>query len=213
DMVANGAALRSSVAGVVTDTARKDISGQRSYLLHCERSSGQYLWNTLLDAGNEYRIAPAGFSEGQPLTTTTTAAGPKSGPATVVCAVAGQRELVFDVGYRKVSVPARILRTDDAAILIVDFQCLDRTENRLGSCGDLGFPAALSNQVGDFCAGFLFHRQHTILQTMARCINGLLQRGVLQCPWDHHGSQNIWNLVTTRGTNAQHNPPLVIQDH
>src|SRR5699024_12857954 len=71
DMVPNGAALRSSVAGVVTDIARNDISGQRSYLLHCERSSGQYLWNTLLDAGNEYRIEPAGFSPGQSPSTTT----------------------------------------------------------------------------------------------------------------------------------------------
>lgn len=64
DIVPDGSALRSSVAGVVTDIARNDISGQRSYLLHCERSSGQYLWNTLLDAGNEYRIEPAGFSAG-----------------------------------------------------------------------------------------------------------------------------------------------------
>src|SRR5699024_6368538 len=64
DIVPDGSALRSSVAGVVTDIARNDRSGKRSYLLHCERSSGQYLWNTLLDAGNEYRIEPAGFSAG-----------------------------------------------------------------------------------------------------------------------------------------------------
>lgn len=64
DMVPNGAALRSSVAGVVTDIARNDRSGQLSYVLHCERSSGQYLWDTLLDAGAEYRIAPTGFSAG-----------------------------------------------------------------------------------------------------------------------------------------------------
>ncbi|MDN6149032.1 MAG: 2Fe-2S iron-sulfur cluster-binding protein [Yaniella sp.] len=64
DMVPDGAALRSSVAGVVTDIARNDQSGMRSYLLHCERSSGQYLWDTLLDAGAEYRIEPAGFSAG-----------------------------------------------------------------------------------------------------------------------------------------------------
>lgn len=64
DIVPDSSALRSSVAGVVTDIARNDQSGKRSYLLHCERSSGQYLWDTLLDAGAEYRIESAGFSAG-----------------------------------------------------------------------------------------------------------------------------------------------------
>src|SRR5699024_3399594 len=64
DVVPNGSALRSSVGGVVTDIARNDRNGTRSYLLHCERSAGQYLWDTLLDAGAEYRIEEAGFSAG-----------------------------------------------------------------------------------------------------------------------------------------------------
>jgi len=62
DIVPNGSALRGSVAGVVTDIVRDDTDGTRSYLIHCERSSGQYLWDTLLDAGAEYRIEEAGFA-------------------------------------------------------------------------------------------------------------------------------------------------------
>lgn len=61
DIVPNGAALRSSVAGVVTDIVRDDVNGTRSYLLHCERSSGQYLWDTIFDAGAEYRLEETGF--------------------------------------------------------------------------------------------------------------------------------------------------------
>jgi sarcosine oxidase subunit alpha len=61
DMVPNGSALRGSVAGVVTDIVRDDVDGTRSYLIHCERSSGQYLWDTLFDAGAEYRLEEAGF--------------------------------------------------------------------------------------------------------------------------------------------------------
>jgi hypothetical protein len=39
------------VAALVTDVVRDDVAGVRSYLLHCERSSGQYLADTLLAAG------------------------------------------------------------------------------------------------------------------------------------------------------------------
>jgi len=56
----DGAAFRSSVAEVVTDVVRDDIAGTRSYLLHCERSSGQYLFDALLDAGAEFGIEPTG---------------------------------------------------------------------------------------------------------------------------------------------------------
>jgi heterotetrameric sarcosine oxidase gamma subunit len=52
----NGAAFRSSVARVVTDVVRDDTGPMRSYLLHCERSSGQYLTDSLLDAGAEFGI-------------------------------------------------------------------------------------------------------------------------------------------------------------
>lgn len=57
----NGAAFRSSVAKLATDVVRDDLAGLRSYLLHCERSSGQYLYDALLDAGREFDIESAGF--------------------------------------------------------------------------------------------------------------------------------------------------------
>lgn len=57
----DGRALRSTVAGVVTDLVRDDRGGRRSYLLHCERSSGQYLFDSLLDAGREFGAEADGF--------------------------------------------------------------------------------------------------------------------------------------------------------
>ena len=58
----DGAAFRSSVAKLVTDVVRDDRNGERSYLLHCERSSGQYLFDALLDAGDELGIEMEGFA-------------------------------------------------------------------------------------------------------------------------------------------------------
>ncbi|MGH3425543.1 MAG: sarcosine oxidase subunit gamma [Nocardioidaceae bacterium] len=55
-IVPDGGAFRSSVAKLITDVVRDDAGGMRSYLLHCERSSGQYLWGCVLDAGAEYEI-------------------------------------------------------------------------------------------------------------------------------------------------------------
>ena len=49
--VPQGAALRTSLARVVTDLVRDDVDGLPSYLLHCERSSGRYLLDSLLAAG------------------------------------------------------------------------------------------------------------------------------------------------------------------
>jgi heterotetrameric sarcosine oxidase gamma subunit len=60
----DGAAFRSSVAKLVTDVVRDDRDdrdGERSYLLHCERSSGQYLFDALIDAGDEFGIEVEGF--------------------------------------------------------------------------------------------------------------------------------------------------------
>jgi heterotetrameric sarcosine oxidase gamma subunit len=57
----DGAALRTLVARLVTDIIRDDRDGMRSYLLHCETSSGQYLFDTLLDAGTEFGIDVDGF--------------------------------------------------------------------------------------------------------------------------------------------------------
>ncbi|HXV93016.1 MAG TPA: sarcosine oxidase subunit gamma family protein [Pseudonocardia sp.] len=52
----DGAAFRSSVARLVVDVVRDDTGAMRSYLLHCERSYGQYLADSLLDAGAEFGI-------------------------------------------------------------------------------------------------------------------------------------------------------------
>jgi sarcosine oxidase subunit alpha len=51
DAVPDGAALRTSIGTIVTDIVRDDQGAAPSYLLHCERSSGQYLAEVLLDAG------------------------------------------------------------------------------------------------------------------------------------------------------------------
>ena len=64
EMCPDGAALRSAVARVATDIIRDDrgaLNGSRSYLLHCERSSGQYLFDSLLDAGGEFEVEVDGF--------------------------------------------------------------------------------------------------------------------------------------------------------
>jgi len=57
----DGTAFRSSVAKLATDVVRDDLNGVPSYLLHCERSSGQYLFDMLLDAGREFAIESDGF--------------------------------------------------------------------------------------------------------------------------------------------------------
>lgn len=62
DMTPDGAAFRSSVAGVATDVIRDDVAGLRSYLLHCERSSGQYLFGSLVTAGEPFGIGVDGFT-------------------------------------------------------------------------------------------------------------------------------------------------------
>jgi heterotetrameric sarcosine oxidase gamma subunit len=61
DMAPDGAALRSAVAGVATDIVRDDRAGLPSYLLHCERSSGQYLFDALTGAGESLGIGIDGF--------------------------------------------------------------------------------------------------------------------------------------------------------
>jgi heterotetrameric sarcosine oxidase gamma subunit len=65
EMAPDGAALRSAVAGVATDIIRDDIvydgAGVPSYLLHCERSSGQYLFGALVSAGESLGIGVDGF--------------------------------------------------------------------------------------------------------------------------------------------------------
>jgi sarcosine oxidase, subunit gamma len=62
DITPDGAAFRTSVAALATDVIRDDLPGAtRSYLLHCERSSGQYLFDAMLRAGAEFGIEIDGF--------------------------------------------------------------------------------------------------------------------------------------------------------
>lgn len=61
--VPDATALRTSMAGVVTDLVRDDLAGELSYLLHCDRSSGQYLFDTLLDAGADHATYAYGATE------------------------------------------------------------------------------------------------------------------------------------------------------
>ncbi len=59
----NHSAFRSSVAKLVSDVIRDDLAdGTRSYLIHCERSSGQHLFDCILDAGVEFGIDIDGWS-------------------------------------------------------------------------------------------------------------------------------------------------------
>ena len=58
----NGTAFRTAIAGVTTDFIRDDRDGAVSYLIHCERSSGQYLFGVLIDAGTEFDIDPVGVA-------------------------------------------------------------------------------------------------------------------------------------------------------
>jgi heterotetrameric sarcosine oxidase gamma subunit len=60
DMAPDGAALRSAVAGVATDVIRDDQAAVPSYLLHCERSSGQYLFGAFVSAGESFGIGVGG---------------------------------------------------------------------------------------------------------------------------------------------------------
>lgn len=55
-------AFRSSVAKTITDVVRDDVDGRRSYLLHCDRSFGQYLFDCVLDAGDAFGIDVSGFA-------------------------------------------------------------------------------------------------------------------------------------------------------
>ena len=61
DITPGGAAFRTSVASLATDMVRDDVSGTRSYLLHCERSSGDYLFRAVLRAGADFGIEIDGF--------------------------------------------------------------------------------------------------------------------------------------------------------
>jgi sarcosine oxidase gamma subunit len=68
-------ALRTSMAGLVVEILRSDLANRshdtaapdatlRSYLVFCERSAGQYLFNILVDAGQEFGMEVEGFGIG-----------------------------------------------------------------------------------------------------------------------------------------------------
>ncbi len=61
EMTPDGTAFRAPVAGISTDVVRDDRDGTPSYLLHCERSSGRYLFDALMAAGGELGIGVDGF--------------------------------------------------------------------------------------------------------------------------------------------------------
>lgn len=54
-MTPDGAVVSASIALVTCDIIRND-TGTPSYLLMCDRSFGQYLFDALLDAGDEFTI-------------------------------------------------------------------------------------------------------------------------------------------------------------
>ena len=55
-MTPDGAVASASVAKVTCDLARNDVDGTPSYLIFCDRSFGQYLFDALIDAGAEFGL-------------------------------------------------------------------------------------------------------------------------------------------------------------
>jgi heterotetrameric sarcosine oxidase gamma subunit len=60
-ITSDGAAFRAPVAALATDVIRDDVAGVRSYLLHCERSSGRYLFDAITSVGHDFGIETDGF--------------------------------------------------------------------------------------------------------------------------------------------------------
>lgn len=54
DITPNGAVVTASVALTTCDIIRDDVNGLPSYLLQCDRSFGQYLFDALVDSSNEF---------------------------------------------------------------------------------------------------------------------------------------------------------------
>lgn len=59
----NRAAFRSSVARLACLVVHDDLDGIRSYLICSDRSSGQYLFDALADAGAEYSLEQDGYPD------------------------------------------------------------------------------------------------------------------------------------------------------
>jgi len=56
-MMPHGACASASVGKVSCDVVRDDESGAPSYLIACDRSFGQYLFEVLLDSGAEFGVS------------------------------------------------------------------------------------------------------------------------------------------------------------
>ena len=56
-MTPNGAVASASVAKVTCDIARYDGDRAPTYMIFCDRSFGQYLFDALIDAGDEFGLA------------------------------------------------------------------------------------------------------------------------------------------------------------
>ena len=57
EMTPDGAVVSASVAKVTCDIAREDVDATLSYLIFCDRSFGQYLFDALIDAGDEFGLS------------------------------------------------------------------------------------------------------------------------------------------------------------
>lgn len=56
NMTPNGAVTSASVAVVTCDLIRNDIADTPSYLILCDRSFGQYLFDAIIDASDEFGV-------------------------------------------------------------------------------------------------------------------------------------------------------------
>lgn len=56
NMMPDGAVTSASVAVVTCDLVRNDVDGTPSYLVLCDRSFGQYLFDAIIDAANEFGV-------------------------------------------------------------------------------------------------------------------------------------------------------------
>jgi len=61
-VMSDDSAVRSSIAQVHATIIRRDVAQDRSYLLLCDRSYGQYLFDCLMDAGSEFGISVDGYA-------------------------------------------------------------------------------------------------------------------------------------------------------
>lgn len=57
NMTPDGAVVSASVAGAGCDIVRNDATGAPSYLILCDRSFGQYLFDAILDACAEFGVS------------------------------------------------------------------------------------------------------------------------------------------------------------